>query len=328
MTPRNFHFPNRSRSRTTIGRGLSNDIRIEDDRRERMISLQHVVIVKIADSALLVDTSLNGTYVNHRRVRRCLLHMNDVIRLGKNRRRNSKTNFVFIPARNKSSSRPLAITDKHSDSHELNLVALKSSVQCPKCLDYMVIPTTVWPCNDHFCNECIEDHFRASDTCPSCHSPVRLLETRPNPNMTNIIDKVLGHIFGGSSSCYKNFTARLNQRKSILNNRHNQLNQLVTKFQTIESESNGSTDPFLTIYQTWTQFERTKFSKGIANYPIGDPRTYYCWIVGLTPEWILHYANQTELSVALGNLGIARPLSEISVEQMQRQLIRFIYSAD
>jgi len=310
-----------SRSRTTIGRGLTNDIRVEDERHERMISLQHLVIVKIGNSAFLVDTSLNGTYVNHRRVRRCLLQMNDVIRLGKTRRKNSRTNFVFIPSEKGSSSR-LAITDLSPPRDNTNLSDLDSSIQCPKCSDYMVIPTAVAPCNDHFCNECLEQHFRASDVCPSCTSPARLLETKPNPKMTQIIDKILSHVLPRSS--YNSFISRLSRRKSILIHRHNQLDQLMNKFNSVKS---ASEDPFLAIYQTWTHFEKTKFSKGITNYPIGDPRIYYCWIVGLTPEWVFHYANRTELGVAMENLGIPRPVSEISVEEMQQKLIRFIYSS-
>ena len=302
-----------------------NDIRVEDDRHEKMISLQHLVIVKIENSAVLIDTSLNGTYVNHRRVRRCLLQMNDVIRLGKTRRKNAKTNFVFVPTKSTSNSR-LAIVDRDSVSVEDKIADIISSVQCPKCSDYMVIPTGVSPCNDHFCNECLENHFRGSNLCPTCGSPARLLETKPNPKMTNMIDKVLSHILSPPS--YTTFTTRLNQRKSVLIHRHNQLNKLIEKFESINgSTSTNNPDPFLAIYQTWTQFEKTKFSKGIANYPIGDPRIYYCWIVGLTPEWVFHYANQTELGVAMGNLGIIRPVSELSVEEMQQQLIRFIYSA-
>ena len=142
--------------------------------------------------------------------------------------------------------------------------------------------------------------------------------------MINMIDKVLSHILDQSS--YNNFTTRLNHRKSVLIQRHNKLNRLMEKFNAISSDKK-TPDPFLTIYQTWTQFERTKFSKGITNYPIGDPRIYYCWIVGLTPEWVFHYANRTELGVAMTNLGLPRPVSELSVEEMQQRLIRFIYSA-
>ena len=313
------------RSRTTIGRGLMNDIRVEDDRHAKMISFQHLVILKINDSVVLIDTSLNGTYVNHRRVRRCLLQMNDVIRLGKTRRKNSKTNFVFIPAKTVPPSR-LAIADRDTASSDSKIADIKSSIQCPKCSDFMVIPTGVSPCNDHFCNECIEYHFRQSNACPDCGHPARLLELKPNPKMANMIDKVLSHLLPQSS--YDNFTTRLNQRKSVLILRHNQLKRLMEKFNScVAMKDPQSPDPFLVIYQTWTQFERSKFSKGIANYPIGDPRTYYCWIVGLTPEWIFHYANKTELCVAMNNLEIVRPVSELSIDEMQQRLIRFIYSA-
>lgn len=311
------------RSRITIGRGPANDLRVVDERRDRMISLQHVVILRVGASVLLVDTSLNGTYVNHKRVRRCVLHMNDVIRLGKTRRRGSQTNFVFIPGRSRKSSLK-AITDKSPGFVESDLSSLKESVHCSHCSDYMVIPTGVSPCNDHFCNECIENHLRSTPECPSCSVPVELLQTHPNPKMTQIIDKVLSRVLRPDE--YSDYLTRVNQRKSILLFRHNQLKLLMDRFKTVEKETKIG-DPFLTIYQSWTQFEKMKFSKGILNYPIGDARKYYCWIVGLTPEWIVHYANQTELGVAFTNLEIPRPVEELPMDEMKQRLIRFIYSA-
>jgi hypothetical protein len=316
------------RTRFTLGRGLMNDLKVEDECRDKMISLQHAVILKIGVSFVLIDTSLNGTYVNRRRVRRCVLRMNDIIRLGKSRRKQSGVNFVFVPGRLRYRT-PLAITDAQRSipSFGNDFTSLKSALECPKCTNYMVIPTSVFPCNDHFCHECIEDHFRSSDQCPTCNNPVHYLAMKPNRKMTQIMDEVLLRTL--PLSMYTEFVDRVNRRKSVLLSRHTQLKQLMEKYETVidQTKSSSSLDPFLVIYQTWTQFERTKFSKGISNYPIGDARTYYCWIVGLTPEWIKHYASQIELGVAMNNLGISRPVRELSIGEMQNQLLRFIYSS-
>ncbi|HJV27531.1 MAG TPA: FHA domain-containing protein [Aromatoleum sp.] len=70
------------RERISIGRKPSNDIQIDN----LAISGQHAVITTILDDAFLEDqNSTNGTYVNGQPVKKCVLHNNDVIELGKYR---------------------------------------------------------------------------------------------------------------------------------------------------------------------------------------------------------------------------------------------------
>ena len=70
------------KERISIGRKASNDIQIDN----LAISGQHAVITTILDDAFLEDqNSTNGTYVNGQPVKKCVLHNNDVIELGKYR---------------------------------------------------------------------------------------------------------------------------------------------------------------------------------------------------------------------------------------------------
>ena len=64
---------------THVGRGLSADIRIE----EQHVSRRHALIIRGSDGVLLLDDrSSAGTFVNGRRVERAELHDDDTIALG------------------------------------------------------------------------------------------------------------------------------------------------------------------------------------------------------------------------------------------------------
>lgn len=70
------------KERIAIGRKPNNDIQIDN----LAISGQHAVITTILGDAFLEDqNSTNGTYVNGQSVKKCVLHSNDVIELGKYR---------------------------------------------------------------------------------------------------------------------------------------------------------------------------------------------------------------------------------------------------
>jgi predicted component of type VI protein secretion system len=70
------------KERISIGRKPNNDIQIDN----LAISGQHAVITTILDDAFLEDqNSTNGTYVNGQPVKKCVLHNNDVVELGKYR---------------------------------------------------------------------------------------------------------------------------------------------------------------------------------------------------------------------------------------------------
>lgn len=70
------------KERISIGRKPNNDIQIDN----LAISGQHALITTILDDSFLEDqNSTNGTYVNGQSVKKCVLHANDVIELGKYR---------------------------------------------------------------------------------------------------------------------------------------------------------------------------------------------------------------------------------------------------
>lgn len=65
----------------TVGRFTDNDIIIHDE--DRMLSRRHCSIIIHTDgSAEIFDTSLNGTYINDRRVTRARIKSGDRLRLG------------------------------------------------------------------------------------------------------------------------------------------------------------------------------------------------------------------------------------------------------
>lgn len=65
----------------TIGRFTDNDIVIHDE--ERMLSRRHCSIVVHTDgTAEIFDTSLNGTFINDKRISRTQIQSGDKLRLG------------------------------------------------------------------------------------------------------------------------------------------------------------------------------------------------------------------------------------------------------
>lgn len=65
----------------TIGRFTDNDIVIHDE--DRMLSRRHCSIIVHTDgSAEIFDTSLNGTFINNRRITRARITSGDRLRLG------------------------------------------------------------------------------------------------------------------------------------------------------------------------------------------------------------------------------------------------------
>lgn len=70
------------KEKISIGRKPNNDIQIDN----LAISGQHALITTILDDSFLEDqNSTNGSYVNGQPVKKCVLHNNDVIELGKYR---------------------------------------------------------------------------------------------------------------------------------------------------------------------------------------------------------------------------------------------------
>lgn len=64
---------------THVGRGLSADIRIE----EQHVSRRHALVIRAGEGLVLLDDlSAAGTFLNGRRVERAELHDNDTIGLG------------------------------------------------------------------------------------------------------------------------------------------------------------------------------------------------------------------------------------------------------
>ncbi|BAL25963.1 FHA domain-containing protein [Azoarcus sp. KH32C] len=107
------------RERISIGRKASNDIQIDN----LAISGQHAVITTILDDAFLEDqNSTNGTYVNGQPVKKCVLHNNDVIELGKYRLKYLAERARALPASDYAPSpaakRAPAPQDVPSSAHE------------------------------------------------------------------------------------------------------------------------------------------------------------------------------------------------------------------
>jgi len=82
------------KERIAIGRKPNNDIQIDN----LAISGQHALITTILDDSFLEDqNSTNGTYVNGQSVKKCVLHNNDVIELGKYRLKFIADNMRVLP---------------------------------------------------------------------------------------------------------------------------------------------------------------------------------------------------------------------------------------
>ena len=307
--------------RFTLGRAPSSDIVLEDPLETKLISSQHAVLLHIGNCAMIIDTSLNGTFVNNRRTVRAVLKPNDTVRLGKRRVINGQPNpyqFIYMAKRSYSTSTAPTINLSEADS-------LKHSLTCPMCQDYLAFPAELSPCSHLFCSSCVESFTRTSDSdqCPVCAAALGTYKCRVKFNLVPIIEKALKLVL--STREYENFSSRFTNRKHELLAHQRALKELRIKQESVEfSPSTG--DPFLSISQTWTPFEKLKFSRGVSRYPLGEARELYCWIVRLTEEWVRKEANDTEISVALFNLDLLQEdWAERDPENARDALLRYIY---
>jgi len=186
----------------------------------------------------------------------------------------------------------------------------------------MIFPTEIVSCGDYFCSECIEDHIgnTQSETCPVCSERIADYTLKTNFKMAKIIEKII-NLFPKNISEY---ILKFSRRKAELLDRQVQLAELRTKYESIDHTPN---DPFLVIFQAWTEFEKKKFTSGISKYSRGEPREYYCWIVRLARDWVIHHANHTDLSVAVHNLGLVGeevPTAPLDADLMRQRLLKFI----
>jgi hypothetical protein len=307
-------------NRLTIGRTKSNDLVIEDECDDRMVSSQHAVILRIGATAMLIDTSLNGTYVNSRRVVKAVLKPNDSIRLGKRRTVNGQPNryqFVFITKQQSfPRSGPILNIPQVED--------LQSALKCTLCQDYLVFPTEITPCTHLLCSACVESFIlnNSSSECPECKGSITSFKARTKFNFSGMIEKALKVIL--SEREFHIYAERVTHRKNDLLQRQRSLGVLREKQESVQYSAKSG-DPFLLICQMWSAYERDKFFRGIKRYPYGEAREYYCWMVRLTEEWVLRDANKTDLSVAVSNLNLLKSVNEYSMEEAQDALLRFIY---
>jgi hypothetical protein len=141
--------------------------------------------------------------------------------------------------------------------------------------------------------------------------------------MVNIIEKALKILLPATE--YQSYSQRLAFRKQELVQRQRTLHHLKEKQESVKY-SPRSGDPFLLICQTWSNYEKLQFMKGIAKHPYGESREFFCWMVRLTEDWVLREANQTDLSVAVHNLDLFRSRDDFSVDEARDALLRFIYA--
>ena len=258
---------------------------------------------------MVIDTSLNGTYVNSRKISRAVLRPNDAIRLGKRRvNEGSCTRYQLLfmtvqsPPSKSLSSRANADVD-----------ILRLALRCSICKDFLVFPAEVSPCHHIFCSSCIESFTLndSSDCCPYCDTRLNSYKLRTKYNFVNILDKAMKIVL--SPYELKLYTERFLGRKRELLDRQDKLSTLRGKQ---EELFQSMSDPFLSISQSWSPYEKLKFRNGISKYPIGEARELYCWMVQLTEDWVLKQANQTDVSIALSNLDLGGE---------EDALIRFIH---
>lgn len=311
-----------NRHRMTLGRGSANDFVVRDITDARMVSTQHAVVVQVGKSAILIDTSLNGTYVNSRRVKRTLLRHNDTIRLGKRRLVHGRLNSNTYIYQTKNSIPP--ITDS-SASVTSDIESVKRSLTCELCKDLLVFPAELVPCAHLFCSGCIGSLTKESSCsrCPTCHTELSTFKTRTCYNLIVIFQKILRIVLNKSD--FDLYIDRLNRRKAELIQQQKALAALRDKHGSIEY-SPRTGDPFLLICQLWSEYERLKFHKGIEKYPLGEAREFYCWMVRLTEQWVKFDATETDLSIAISNLGLLKHQSgERTLVETRDALLRFIY---
>ena len=309
------------KNRLVCGRSGDSDVALEDPSNMKMVSSQHAVILRIGTCVVLIDTSLNGTYVNSRRVSRAVLRPNDTIRFGKRRVIQgsfSGYQFVFMPTPSPSPT-TLAVGDPEDHA------ALRQALRCPICRDYLVFPTELSPCSHLFCSSCIEAFTlqNAADSCPLCDTTLTSFKSRTKFNMVTIIEKALKILLRKSE--YDAYMQRVSLRKQELMQRQRTLSHLKEKQEAVQY-SPRTGDPFLLICQTWSKSEKLQFMKGLSKHPYGESREFFCWMVRLTEEWVQREANQTDLAVAVHNLDLLKSRNDFSEDEARDALLRFIYS--
>lgn len=311
--------------RATLGRSEANDLVVEECGNNKMISAQHAVILQIGYGALVIDTSLNGTYVNGKKIKRAIIKPNDTVRFGKSRicgKRMVPFNYIFSSSQERTHKRANIATGISSEA-----VALRESILCALCKDFLVFPSEMSPCSHLFCSECVE-HFtlgEISSGCPVCGSAQTSFKFRVKYNFSSILDKFLKVVLNERE--YAKYSDRLARRKADLVERQHLFNELKKKLERIQSSSQQLCDPFLLICQTWTAYEKLKFNRGIAKFPIGEGRELFCWMVRLTEHWVRFDANETDVSVALYNLNLLQGNASrgVDLNESKEALVRFIY---
>lgn len=312
--------------RVTIGRSAANELVVVDQFNTKMISAQHAVLLHVGPGAVIIDTSLNGTYVNCRRVSRAVVKCNDTIRFGKTRIRREVLNpFSFIFTTKTVHTIPvspvgLSITPKFQQ--------LRDSLLCPICKNFLVFPAELSPCGHLCCSECVEKLTltESSGSCLVCGSPLNSFKLRVKYNLTSIVEKAAKIVLNPLE--FAEYNERFSRRKADLVERHSLLEQLKQKQAQVEFSSSLNQqvmDPFLLICQTWTAYEKLKFQRGIAKFPIGEGRELFCWMVRLTEHWVRYDANETDVSVALYNLNLLQDKLDRNFNESKEALIRFIY---
>ena len=309
--------------RVSLGRRSNNDLVIEDKYNTKMISAQHAVVLQVGSGAIILDTSLNGTYVNNRRVQRCILKCNDTVRFGKSRICGERIDpFRFI-----YTSKPIvsAFGSQAMDSCSVEKSGLRECLKCPICRDFLTFPAELSPCSHLSCSECVEKFtlYDASPRCPVCDGLLNSFKLKIKYNFTSIVHKAMNFLL--SERELEIYAERFSRRKADLVQRQSSLDELRVKGEKMMQRSNGKilSDPFLLVCQTWTAYEKQKFQRGIAKFPIGEGRELFCWMVRLTEHWVKFDANETDISVALLNLDL---LQDRSLEESKDTLVRFIHN--
>ncbi len=117
MTGRSWEIP-ASRKGLTIGRGRSNDVSLQED---MMVSRQHAQIIFEDGECVLYDRdSVNGVFVNNRRVMRHVLRREDVIQICNTTFRFTAQGDIGTPAEKKVSPVVTPNTDSMQLAHNSN----------------------------------------------------------------------------------------------------------------------------------------------------------------------------------------------------------------
>lgn len=281
---------------------MKNDIQLADTNNMKMTSTHHAVLVQVGKGILIIDTSLNGTYVNGRRVKRSVLSSGDVIRFGK--KGGSSGLFTFTG--------PFQTKKTTEIRSAMSTESVLSCLKCELCLNYSVFPTELSPCSHLFCHPCLSS--KVWESCARCQTYTNTYKLTVKYNLVDIITNLLKLVL--TNADYAIYLERHNTWKSKLVDNQMLLLNLKKKSQLCNI---SDSDPFLLISQTWTEYERLKFKKGIHKYSFGEPREYFCWLVRLTAHWVQFEANPTDLKIAAQNLGI-------SSYNNADALLRFIYN--